>query len=240
MPVVYKIQNKVNGNTYVGSALSEKQRRRRHFKDLRNGKHHCKPLQRAYAKYGKEFFVFEVLELVDDPKGLISREQYWIDKLNPKYNICRIAGSALGVKHRKDVVLKNKARNSGFGNGNAKIKESDVNKIKSLVNTKTTDEIAKELNVHRSSIERLLKRLGITKQKVLSVKGRDILSKKAKQRRNRAKQVAQCDKHGNIIAVFPSMRQASISANVDSTTVFNSCHNITRHYKNRKYYFKFL
>lgn len=240
MPVVYKIQNKVNGNTYVGSALSEKQRRRRHFKDLRNGKHHCKPLQRAYTKYGKEAFIFEVLETIDDPKGLISREQFWIDNLNPKYNICRVAGSSLGVKHRKDVVLKNKARNSGFGNGNAKIKASDIDMIKSFINIKTTDEIAKELNVHRSSVERLLKRLGITKPKVYSEQGRDVLSKAAKQKRNRAKKVAQYDKLGNIIAVFPSMRQASISANVDWTTVFNSCHNITRHYKNRKYYFKFL
>jgi len=31
--------------------------------------------------------------------ALIEREQYYIDLLNPEYNILKIAGSRLGVKH---------------------------------------------------------------------------------------------------------------------------------------------
>jgi group I intron endonuclease len=240
MPVIYKIENLSNGNIYVGSALSEKQRRRRHFKDLRNGNHHCKPLQRAYDKYGKDSFVFIIIEQIDKPDLLIHREQFWIDTLKPKYNTCKKAGSALGVKQSKETILKNKIRNTGFGNGNAKIKENDLETIKSLINTNTTVEIAEIFNVNRSTIERLLKRNNLSKTKVYSVKGRARISELAKSRRNRARKVARCDKHGNILAIYPSMRQAAILERVDVSTVFNSCHNITFDFKKRRYYFKFL
>jgi hypothetical protein len=41
---------------------------------------------------------------------LISREQYYIDLLNPEYNICKVAGSRLGCKHSPETLLKYKSR----------------------------------------------------------------------------------------------------------------------------------
>jgi hypothetical protein len=41
---------------------------------------------------------------------LIVREQYYIDNINPEYNILKIAGSRLGSKHSVETLLKFKNR----------------------------------------------------------------------------------------------------------------------------------
>jgi group I intron endonuclease len=41
---------------------------------------------------------------------LIEREQYYLDTLEPKYNILKIAGSSLGYKHSLKTLLKFKKR----------------------------------------------------------------------------------------------------------------------------------
>ncbi len=52
----------------------------------------------ALLKYGTSNFSLDILEYCE-PNILISREQYYIDTLNPEYNILKIAGSRLGCKH---------------------------------------------------------------------------------------------------------------------------------------------
>ena len=99
---IYQIRNLVNGKVYVGSAVNLQHGRREHRSDLRNGNHHSIKLQRAYNKYGESSFAFEILEYVEDRNQLIEREQYYIDTLhavNEGYNINKIAGSRLGMRH---------------------------------------------------------------------------------------------------------------------------------------------
>ena len=62
-------------------------------------------------KLGYSHFKLDILEYCD-PIRLIQREQYYIDKLNPEYNILNIAGSSVGFKHSittKDI-LREKSR----------------------------------------------------------------------------------------------------------------------------------
>ena len=47
----------------------------------------------------------EILEYCDS-KDLIKREQYYIDLLNPEYNILKIAGSRLGSTDRTESRVK--------------------------------------------------------------------------------------------------------------------------------------
>jgi len=68
-----------------------------HLSDLRKNKHHSRKLQRHYNKYGEDDLVFNILELCM-PAFLIVREQDYLNKLKPYFNICKIAGSSLGVK----------------------------------------------------------------------------------------------------------------------------------------------
>lgn len=103
---IYKIMNIVNNKIYVGSAVDLRKRKSQHFSNLKNNKHVNKHLQSSYNKHGLENFKFEILEYVKDKEMLIEREQYYIDTLNPEYNICKIAGSCLGLKKSYNVKKK--------------------------------------------------------------------------------------------------------------------------------------
>lgn len=100
---VYVITCATNGKVYVGSAVNLEKRWRAHRNDLNRRAHHSSYLQRAWDKYGAEAFVFTVLEVVDDKNLLIQAEQKWLDVYESYdgkkgYNICPVAGSALGVR----------------------------------------------------------------------------------------------------------------------------------------------
>ena len=116
---IYKITNKLTNKIYVGSSISLKNRKKRHFHNLKNNAHNNVYLQRAYNKVKKEvdpldakdYFKWEILEeLVRHSdkvllkKEILEVEQRYIDSLKacyPKigYNIIKIAGSSLGYKH---------------------------------------------------------------------------------------------------------------------------------------------
>ncbi|MFA5323521.1 MAG: NUMOD3 domain-containing DNA-binding protein [Smithella sp.] len=106
---IYKILNTVTGKCYVGSAVNLKKRRDEHFNLLRRGAHHSTKLQNSWGKHGEGAFVFEILETVSEKDSLISREQFWIDKLKAfgegGYNMSPRAGSSLGVKHSEKSRL---------------------------------------------------------------------------------------------------------------------------------------
>ena len=94
---IYQIRNTINGHRYVGSAVNIQSRWRGHRSDLKLGKHHSRYLQRAWDKYGPEAFEFSILELCF-PWSLTAREQIWINKISPEYNIEQVAGSHFGTK----------------------------------------------------------------------------------------------------------------------------------------------
>lgn len=52
----------------------------------------------AMLKHGYSKFSLDILEYCE-PDALIKREQYYIDTLEPEYNILKIAGSSTGFKH---------------------------------------------------------------------------------------------------------------------------------------------
>ena len=107
---IYCIYNKFTGKLYIGSTKNIKVRSRTHKKDLLEGRHHSKLLQRAYNKYGEAAFEYMVLEIIE-PAKLWEREQYWLDlneSSNPKfgYNISGVAGSTSGIKYSTQVRAK--------------------------------------------------------------------------------------------------------------------------------------
>lgn len=114
MKAIYGIINKINGNKYVGSAINFYKRKTLHLKQLRKQLHHSKYLQNAWDKYGEENFEFIILEKVDDKSLLITREQWWIDNSNSVYNVCKIAGSSLGVKRSDETRKKIGDAKRGF------------------------------------------------------------------------------------------------------------------------------
>ena len=125
---VYRITNAKSGRTYIGSTHHFVQRKWRHLYDLKQWRHASRFMQRDYEKCGASAFFMEIVEVVSDQGLLLVREQHWIDLESPCYNSAKVAGSALGIKHRADVVQKNKERNTGFGNGNARLTTQDAEK----------------------------------------------------------------------------------------------------------------
>lgn len=70
---VYRIVNTENEKRYIGSTKRPNVRKREHFSQLRDGLHHCAQLQLAYNKYGKNKFVFEIInecETLEDARKL--------------------------------------------------------------------------------------------------------------------------------------------------------------------------
>lgn len=76
---IYKITNKVNNKSYIGSSNNIKRRWKQHINLLNKGEHHSIKLQRAWNKYGQDNFKFEILEECDVEK-LLYLEQFYIDK----------------------------------------------------------------------------------------------------------------------------------------------------------------
>lgn len=114
MTAIYSIINKLTGQQYIGSAINFYTRKRKHLEDLRKNKHHSYKLQNDWNKYNDEtIFDFIIIEKVDLKENLIKREQWWLDNVNPFYNICKVANSSLGVKRTLEFREKMSQRQLG-------------------------------------------------------------------------------------------------------------------------------
>ncbi len=107
---IYKITNKTNGKGYVGQSNNINRRFSEHCwkKEI--------PIDKAIQKYGKENFIFEVLEECSLDE-LDSKEVYWIEKegaFKNGYN-CNIGGEQA---------------TSGEGNGRSKLSVEDIMTIR--------------------------------------------------------------------------------------------------------------
>jgi group I intron endonuclease len=109
---IYKILNIKNNKFYIGSAVNLIKRKNQHFSNLRHCIHPNIHLQRSFTKHGQSSFQFIILERCDK-SILIKREQFYIDTLNPTYNICRIAGSCLGTSPSLTTRLKISIKSKG-------------------------------------------------------------------------------------------------------------------------------
>ena len=84
---IYSITNTTNGKMYIGSTWkSFGWRYKQHTTKLRQGKHHCSHMQRAWEKYGGNGFLFEILEIIKDRSLLLEKERFYIEKYNSYKN----------------------------------------------------------------------------------------------------------------------------------------------------------
>jgi group I intron endonuclease len=96
--VIYRIRNIVNGCFYIGSTVNSRQRFWAHRKDLRLGRHVCIYLQRAWDKYGEDYFKFEIVEQLDSKEALFPAEQRLLNEHFGKdycYNVAAYADAPM-------------------------------------------------------------------------------------------------------------------------------------------------
>jgi hypothetical protein len=104
---VYKINNHVNENFYIGSANIFTRRFSVHLSVLRKGCHHNQHLQNAYKKYGGDNFSFTILEITKDR---LEREQCYLDLFFDYglkcYNMSSVVElNGQNLKYKKDYQL---------------------------------------------------------------------------------------------------------------------------------------
>ena len=113
---IYQIQSSINFNRiYIGSAIDIQHRWKIHLWCLRKNIHSNKRLQNHFNKYGEFDLKFTVLELCF-PEFLTIREQFYINKYKPFFNIKKIADSSLGLKHSEETKRKMSKIHKGENN----------------------------------------------------------------------------------------------------------------------------
>jgi group I intron endonuclease len=75
------------GAVYVGSSVNCERRRGEHLSELNKGVHSNSYIQRSWNKYGADAFYFQIVEIVKDLLFLRAREQFWINRIKPAFNL---------------------------------------------------------------------------------------------------------------------------------------------------------
>lgn len=214
---IYQIRNTINGHVYIGSAVDTEGRFRLHKSSLSKNKHHSIHLQRAWNKYGASNFVFEILEEINIAEDLIVREQFYFDDRNPEYNICKTAGSCLGVKFSLESNLKKSLNHSmlgKFGKDHNSSKEiyqydKDGNFIKKWYGAA---EIQREMNIDPGNLRKAITKKIFSYNHFWSYNDLGNHYSKVPKQKDRSKtkkEVLQFDKAGNFIREFDSVKSAN-------------------------------
>lgn len=156
---IYKLYFTANPSVfYIGSSVSFSERMSRHKYLLKKGEHKNIYMQRLSNKFGVQNLVFETIEIISDSNCLIKREQFYINKLKPKMNILRVAGSCYGYKHTdktkkylssintgrkmtKEQNLKNSIAQTGNSNAKGAVRSDEFKKNLSLIKMKKVVDI---------------------------------------------------------------------------------------------------
>jgi group I intron endonuclease len=104
---IYKWENKISGEFYIGSAVDLNKRMLEYYREsyITHPSRGKSIICFALVKYGYSNFSLSILEYCDRDQ-VISREQFYLDLLNPSYNILKYAYSSEGYKHTLEAIQK--------------------------------------------------------------------------------------------------------------------------------------
>lgn len=145
---IYKIINVIDKKVYIGQSIHLSKREKEHFKDLGLNKHANRHLQYAFNEYGKENFLFEILEHCEESE-LDNREIYYINLYNATNCIYGYNIRDGGARGSFGDETKEKLMRKKMG-----IPENIVFEIKKeLAQGKTRIEIKNKYNITQSAID---------------------------------------------------------------------------------------
>lgn len=157
---IYCIENLVNGKMYFGQSSNLKRRKRNHFGKLKTGKSKLRKLQNAFNKYGKDYFIFTVVEYCDESL-LDEREIEWIKTFETKekgYNCTEGGKRGRFCQETKTKMSKNSAKTGLglFGRDSKKSKRVYQYNLKGdfVKEWGAVIEVAKFFSVHERQISR--------------------------------------------------------------------------------------
>lgn len=129
---VYIIRNKINNKKYIGSSKNILKRIREHRLGLEKGDGINEHFQNAYNKYGEENFECNVLEFCSDEEKY-DKEQYYLTKLNPEYNISPFVMANTGHERPEEAKKKcSKTQREMVKNNQILSKKAYIYNVKTL------------------------------------------------------------------------------------------------------------
>lgn len=136
---IYKIYNTINNKVYIGvttRTIEERFKEHKYRIEERNSIH----LYQAMKKYGVNYFHIELIDTATSQEEMFEKEKYYIQQYDSYYN----------------------GYNLTFGGeGGLKLNLDEQHIITEYLNGKSSEEIAKELQVSGNTIRRRLKEYGI-------------------------------------------------------------------------------
>ncbi len=122
---IYCIENKIDGRQYVGSTTKSFVKRiQKHLLALKSSRHHSKKFQACFNKSDPSDYFVIILEVLEDKSRefVKEREQFWLDKLQPFYNMYKEAYLySADYQHTEDTkkklteVYRSRARDKDIG-----------------------------------------------------------------------------------------------------------------------------
>lgn len=203
---IYIIRSKIKPERiYVGSSARVNHRMSIHKTQLKHGRHNNAKLSRHVNKYGLDDLFFEVIETFDfiSKEELLEREQYYINTLNPFFNISPCASSQLGCKRSDES--KERYRNAVLGR-RATRETRDKQRIAKIGvvpwnnGIPHSTETKRKISETKKKTGQLLPLVGILK-----------------------KWIFQYDLKGNFINKFPNALAASAATKMDRKAIRRRC-----------------
>ena len=219
---IYKITNKLNGKIYIGQSVDIKKRWREHiFSSLHlENKDHNSPIHLALAKYGKDNFNFEIIEICDKNK-LNEKEIYWIDYYKSyKNGYNATIGGDEDHRHLGTPI---------------EVYDLEGNYIITYDNATIT---AEKIGVHRGCIYQILdgKRLSAKGFQFKRVNDDKIITK-YKSRQGGTIKILQKDLNNNVIKEWDSAAQIKRELGFDSSSITKCCKHKLKTYKGYRWYY---
>lgn len=216
---IYMLTNILTNDIYIGQSKDISKRLKNYFNLSYIKSKYNFLINKALIKYGYSNFSVTILEYCDK-SDLTKREQLYFDKLNPKYNILKIAGSSLNFKHSeetkakiskalKEIYIKGQEKSALFG---CKHLEETKKLMSSKKANKNNPFFGK---IHNEKTKELIKQVALsrihseeTKLKMSSVRG------------NPVNIYEKCTSEGfKLIGNFVSARRAAKFLNMSGSTV---------------------
>lgn len=221
---IYKIENQVNHNVYIGQSTNILYRWYWHKDKLRTQKHYNEHLQKAWNKYGENNFKFSILETCKSEE-LNEREMYWdifYRKDHTLYNIRSTGDQKPMSQEHRDKIGKS-LKGKYVGEKNSMYGKHHTEEYKRQMSKKMSGKNAYWYGKHRSDE---------TKEKLRQAS----LGKKQKPEdlAKRSRPVLQFDLSHRFIREWCSTREASRQLGIRDSSVVQSC---KKGYRAGNYYF---
>ncbi|KAI9708686.1 MAG: hypothetical protein M1812_007924 [Candelaria pacifica] len=110
---VYALVNKINGKSYIGSAVNLYNRILDYQQQAYLVKKSTLVIVQAIQKYGFNSFGIYLLEYTS-LSDLRAAEQSWLDFYKPEYNMLKLVDSSLGYNHTPESIAKISTNNALF------------------------------------------------------------------------------------------------------------------------------